>query len=529
MLHFKDRKGSTQNIYKVTSKSFFVLLIVILFASCKNRVANPNLDLTLDKFSDWRNVGYALNSHVIRENIYKLCHNDDSQVNLDYRTRSYYLNEGSFVWIERHGVDYRADSLIAFLDSVTKEGISPNTFYIKTIKRDLQRVRNLDFEGENNDINSVMARLEYYLTKSYVRYVTIHRFGFMNPQYVFNRLDTLKTDSTGGVLAYRRLFDVKIYKPGKAFFNKALRKVMNDSLCVMLHYSKVSDPLYARYIKELNKYPKGTDARMKIACNMERLRWYYERKPQGRYVLVNIPAFMLYTVSDGIMHEMSVGCGAYKTKTPLLSSYIQKMDLNPKWNVPMSIIKKDISVRHIGDTSFFDRNKMYILEKKSGKKISPRLVSASMLLSGEYRVIQESGEGNSLGRIIFRFPNSFSVFLHDTSTKEFFDRSYRGVSHGCVRVEKPLDLAVFLLNTKDQEFIDKLRVSMDIPPVTDEGKKLVEAGVKNPLGSLNVNPQVPLFITYFTAYPDANDNICFYPDVYRYDDVIMDAIRPYIE
>ena len=87
-------------------------------------------------------------------------------------------------------------------------------------------------------------------------------------------------------------------------------------------------------------------------------------------------------------------------------------------------------------------------------------VTTSMLLGGDYRVIQEGGEGNSLGRIIFRFPNSFSVYLHDTSSKEVFDRYDRGISHGCVRVEQPFNLAKFILGDNDKKLLDNIKTAM---------------------------------------------------------------------
>lgn len=85
----------------------------------------------------------------------------------------------------------------------------------------------------------------------------------------------------------------------------------------------------------------------------------------------------------------------------------------------MSIITKDI-VRHIGDSAYFHRNNYYIADRKTGERISPMHVSASMLRSGNYRVSQEGGAGNSLGRIIFRFKNSMSIYIHDTNSRGFF-------------------------------------------------------------------------------------------------------------
>jgi murein L,D-transpeptidase YcbB/YkuD len=443
------------------------------------------------------------------------------------QTKSYYLNKGDFLWIDRHGVDNRADSLLDYLSNIGKYGLGKREFYVDAIRRDLIKVRTLDFD--NDDINSVMARLEYHLTSAYMRYVTGLKFGFINPYRLFNQTDTLKVDSTGKVIKFRRLFDIPVYLPGKNYFKSSIAKIYNDSVGDYLRTCIPGNPLYKTYLEELNRCERGSERWKIVQCNLERLRWRYKRIPSGRYILVNVSSFKLQMSDNGIVQEMNVGCGTYKTKTPLLTSEIERMDLNPKWILPMSIIEKDIVKHHVGDVSYFNRNHMYVLERSTGKRVAPQHVTAGMYLSGNYRVIQDGGEGNALGRIIFRFRNSFSVFLHDTSSRDFFDNSYRGVSHGCVRVEKPLDLALFLLGDKDDdEMADKLRVTMDMPAVSSKWKQLQQAGGNRPLGSLTVSPRVPLYITYFTMFPNADGILQCYPDVYGYDILIDKYIKSFL-
>ncbi len=154
-----------------------------------------------------------------------------------------------------------------------------------------------------------------------------------------------------------------------------------------------------------------------------------------------------------------------------------------------------------------------------------------MILSGNYRVAQDGGAGNSLGRIVFRFKNKYSVFLHDTSTPGAFSRASRALSHGCVRVSKPFDLAHFVLNTSDDWLLDRIRISMDMPPQTDQGKKYLS---KHPnsehklIGYVPVKPHVPLYIIYYTIWPDQDGVMQTWPDVYNYDNVIWEHLRPYL-
>ena len=131
--------------------------------------------------------------------------------------------------------------------------------------------------------------------------------------------------------------------------------------------------------------------------------------------------------------------------------------------------------------------------------------SQGMLLSGRYRVAQAGGPGNSLGRIIFRFRNNFDVFLHDTSSPGVFNRDNRGVSHGCVRVQRPFDLARFLIEKDIDEQPDSLIRSQAVA-------------------------RVPIFITYYTLFRTPDDGqYRTYPDVYGYDRVIYQALTPYLK
>ena len=168
-----------------------------------------------------------------------------------------------------------------------------------------------------------------------------------------------------------------------------------------------------------------------------------------------------------------------------------------------------------------------IIEKASGEEVDVSTVSAEMLKSGKYKVVQSKGEGNALGRMIFRFKNNFSIFLHDTPNRDAFNRPFRAVSHGCIRLEKPFELAVFLLDDKAPLVIDKMRIALDMPPETEEGMKLAEKRNHPVMGVKSFKPAIPLYITYLTAYPDKNGNIVYTQDPYGYDDKIMSLLHNY--
>lgn len=529
MLYPKDRKGG--------KKSYHPLILIFSFicislCGCKEKSVNPNSNISLEAFSDLETPSYALNSTKIKEHIASLCYADKDSSTADYRVRTYYLKGGQFLWIDRNGIDSRPDTLLAELHSQVEEmGFTERSFDVKRIQVDLDRLRNLDFDDSTNTINRVMARLEYRLTKAYLRYIIGQRFGYVNPLYVLNRLDALREDTTGRALSYRKLYDVDIERPSKSFYQRAFANISNDSLGIFLRSVRPNDDMYTLLIGKL-KQCKNASMRRLLLCNMERCRWreVHPLDKSGKYVVVNIPSYHLYAYGLDSVITMRIGCGSLKTKTPLLNSKIERMDVNPVWNIPMSIIQKDI-VHHAGNASYFTSRRYYIVERSTGKRIDPSMVTQAMLLSGAYRVTQEGGEGNALGRIIFRFANNFSVFLHDTSSKGVFSREDRSVSHGCVRVERPFDFAVFLLDNPDEWLLDRLRISMDMEPQTERGQRYKESGAENNklIGSLPVKPNVPLALAYFTLYPEPNGQLCSWPDVYGYDTVLWQGLKPFMK
>ena len=472
-----------------------------------------------------------MNPHLIRAAIGRLATVDRDSMTADFKTKKYYFRHSPFLWIDRHGVDYRADTLLAYLRQVDKMGFSSKRFRVQQITQDLDRLRRLQV---GKSINTILARLEYNLTKAYLRYVIGQRFGFVNPKYIFNRLDIYKQDSLN--ISYRGLFDIGMDRPGPKFYHTALRKISADSVSEYLKEIQPRNKLYHRLIAVLNSNDVSLAGKEKLLCNIERCRWRLNDSPDrhSKYVWVNIPSFHLLAVDNDSVLSMRIGCGSMDTKTPQLTSSINRMDVNPQWVIPRSIIERDI-IRHAGNKRYFDERRFFVRERRTGKRIDIAGVTPAMLQSKDYLVVQEGGEGNSLGRIIFRFNNNFSVFLHDTSSKDVFRQDNRGVSHGCIRIEKPFELAVFLLDNKDAEIINKIRYSMEAD-VSNIGHQSENADRKSPkkvldrsrlIGSLPLKTPVPLFITYYTIYPSPQGTLQVFNDVYGFDRVIYNHLRNY--
>lgn len=266
----------------------------------------------------------------------------------------------------------------------------------------------------------------------------------------------------------------------------------------------------------------------RLRINMERARWQYAQERGTKYVVANVAAFMLQAVNeeaDSVL-EMRICCGAAKTKTPLLSSKINYMELNPYWNVPQTIIRKEMIPAYRRDSTYFTRNRLKIYDKE-GMQLNPHEIEWSKYKAGvPFSVKQDNRQGNSLGRIIFRFPNTFAVYLHDTPSRWAFTRTNRGVSHGCVRLEKALDFAFFLLKEPDAMLQDRIRLAMDIPPVTDEGKKLrrKENYKDLELKHYNLKERVPLFLDYQTVYMAPDGSLSYCEDTYKFDAPLLEAL-----
>ena len=511
-----------------TDRSFFLALLwaiaVFALTGCQEHEPNSNRWVTVESFREFSEPGQTINSHRIRNFIDSLMRADKDATTADHRTRSYYMNEGKFLWIDRKGVDRRADTLLHWLRGVGDMGFSTRRFCVGSLEQDLRSVRTLQLDStQQGNVNAVLARLEYRLTKAYFRYVAGQRFGFTNPSYLLNRLDTIEPsryDSVKRPIRYRGLFDIPVDRVGRDFFLMAVRKVEVDSLGVFLSEVQPRSEFYRALQKRLTEVRGDKNLRAKILCNMERCRWRQYDNPwqHEKYVVVNIPSFHLMAIDHQDTLSMRIGCGASKTKTPILNSHIKRMELNPQWFVPRSIVLHDM-IHRVGNHGYFRARNYYVREVATGKEVDLNRVTRSMLISGAYGIAQRGGKGNALGRIIFRFDNNFSVFLHDTNSKGVFGQEDMGVSHGCIRIEKPYDFAVFLLADKNEKLKKKIYYSMTADSLAN--KKLI-------VGNVKVNPQVPLFITYYTLYPLAGDRIAEYPDVYGFDAVIFDMLRKYL-
>ena len=248
------------------------------------------------------------------------------------------------------------------------------------------------------------------------------------------------------------------------------------------HGYKEDGIISAQLVKDMN-VPVSRRL-MEILINMDRMRWM-PQKPSGNLIVVNIPEFILH-VYDGKskVFDMVVVVGRVGNNTMMFNGDLNQVIFSPYWNVPASIIKKEIMPA-------IARNPNYLASKNMEQ------------IGGAIR--QKPGPGNALGKVKFIFPNSFNMYFHDTPSKSLFGQDKRAFSHGCIRLSEPQKMAEWLLRNDPAWTTEKIVSAMN--QTTEKAVKL-----KNP---------VPVFIIYYTAWVDEDGQLNFRDDVYKHDSELM--------
>lgn len=238
-----------------------------------------------------------------------------------------------------------------------------------------------------------------------------------------------------------------------------------------------------------------------IALNLQ--RWRELPADLGAtYIMVNVPDFSFNMIKDGkSILTMNAVVGKPKNPTPLLMSRVNNIVLNPYWSVPHNIARKELLQDIKKDPEYLSKNNFQVFVGwEDETPIDHTKVDWSQVTEGSfpYRIQQKPGDGNALGFIKFNFLNEHSVYMHDTSSRKYFSRPYRDLSHGCVRLQKPLELAEILL--AGQKPWDKEKIEATIA----EGKNIYVV----------LNNTVPVYFAYWTAWKDDAGTLQFRTDLY---------------
>jgi murein L,D-transpeptidase YcbB/YkuD len=248
-----------------------------------------------------------------------------------------------------------------------------------------------------------------------------------------------------------------------------------------------------------------------ILANMERWRWMPDDLGDF-HVHVNLPEFRLFIQNGStergydVTYTTRVVIGTTKHQTPVFSDEIEHIVVNPYWNVPASIARNEIAPHLAANPGYLASQNMELLQ--GGRVVNAAAYDWTSTSVNNFRIRQRPGAGNALGMVKFLFPNQHDVYLHDTPSKSLFARSYRAFSHGCVRVQNPMEFAAALLQNE--------------PRLTIASLEGMVGGTSEKWNNLDTH--VPVHLTYFTLRVDADGTIRSYGDVYGYNKKLIDMM-----
>jgi len=334
-----------------------------------------------------------------------------------------------------------------------------------------------------NRDETVLFRQYYKLRDVLQKYHAIEKEGGWNTIELDPKLKAYKPGDTA--LAIRQIRE-RLFITGDIKKNSKSNTYDPELVAAVKKYQlrngyKPDSLISPKHIKEMNV---PISERIKqIMVNMERCRWISPDIINAKeLIVVNIPSYKLNFYRDGISElESPVVVGTNITKTEIFSGKLSYIVFSPYWNVPQSIINKEV---------------------KPGMAKNKNYLASHNMEWNNGQVRQKPGKRNSLGLVKFIFPNSFNIYLHDTPSKSLFEKESRAFSHGCVRVGKPRDLAITILK--------------DDPTWTPERiDKAMNAGKESTCVLKN---KIPVYLGYFTAWVNPQGEINFYEDIYGRDE-----------
>ncbi len=356
----------------------------------------------------------------------------------------------------------------------------------------------------------------------YQQYQTNHDTSILSKMLV-KYADNL-ANSCIDIPAFRASQAAKSAKGIKTYFDLSHQSVSAKTLLTKLKKGVSIEDILAPYIprapqfkKLLSYYKPGDNSEKmrKIRLNIERTK-LMSQSGWDTYIELNVPEYMLRFFEGGsVTMKFPIIVGKPAWQTPIFSSTMKYIVLNPTWTLTENIIREDLIKKVKKDPGYFKRHnmKIYASFKENAPELNPRNINWKKYEGKDnktpipFRIVQASSKKNALGTVKFMFPNRFSVYMHDTQTKSLFKRKSRAFSHGCMRLSKPNELLAKVATGYAQ-------TSMEI---VNKHKK------NNKISYINLKRKIPVHIVYQTAYA-GEGGLQFFSDVYGFDK--SQRIRP---
>ena len=524
-------------------KTLLFVIISIVFSACNWFKEKPEIAVVLAKHFDnklYNKFDTAAYLPIFKA---KLEEQRKGFLNPKLITAFYEKNEYLPLLVTKFYTNGQLDTLKSYLDYSKADGFNPEIFNLKVYEQQLQTLNKNQFKNIE-EVYHLVADLELNTAYALNKYTNFMAYGSINPRNFFNR------------------FYIKVKRPDSLKMDSVLH---TDNLIATLKSVQPADKSYVQLKRALASYREnlGSDASSEIKTikmNLERMRWRLPQKTE-ELVVVNIPDFKLtWFRQDDTLAHMNVCVGAKREaaytekmklflksgslddkpknhETPQLFSVFNAIQVNPIWNIPVSIAKSEIYWMARKDPYYLSNNNIKVYHK--GKLVAdPDTIDWNKYPREKlpFSFKQGSGEGNALGKFKFVFDNSSSIYLHDTNNKYGFKLANRAISHGCVRIEQPLKFAELMV--KDKYQYDRLRMDVDLPPVDTTKNDIFKKKLAKKADTLNIfklkptwyapRKSIGVFIAYYTAWADDSGAVQFRPDVYNYDPILWEAVKRYM-
>ena len=393
--------------------------------------------------------------------------------------RSFYQSRQNLpAWIDGDKASPRVAALIDALKYAEDHGLDPARYGAPGFEKTIQAA------GANKGRYELakIPELDTRLTYAYLRYAADLLGWSGNPKAIYSTWITA---------------DNKVDLPeqlAKAVSSNNVRKTLEELAPTHTQYKGLQTALQ-------HERQNPTGHLDQIRMNLERWRWM-PRELGDRYVFVNVPAYQMQVVDgDKPALAMRVIVGDPKHPTPLFNDDMTTVVFSPNWNVPESIIRKEMLPRLVNDPGYLERQDIQVVGT------SGDVVDAEGVDWGDEAAVarlhfrQEPGPKNALGLVKFVFPNPFDVYMHDTPTDSLFNKPQRALSHGCIRLEDPVALAKYVLRDRPEWTPEKISAAMDAGH--EQGVPLKE--------------HIPVHIGYFTAWVNSDASVMYTDDPYDID------------
>jgi len=477
-------KSNTEEVILLITSALLILLSVCADAQSPSKRINSTAVPVAPDTSFYVHIQEQLNSN-------------HSQATLYYPVavkHFYTLNSFQPAWVKAGRNTDKTWQAMIMIDCVLQFGLSNNDYHPHEL---LYNKLHDILETPQRISNNEKVRFDFLLTDALISLMNNMHFGKLNPDYPASKIDG---EMINGFNAETVLFSAL----KRADFMTVLIGVQPKSIAYT-HLQNYMRVVSGQQAGDCYEVPDGV--LKKVAINMERLRWAEIAKET--YIHINIPSYSLKFYQPDTTYQFKVIVGKPANPTPGLQSAISYFTTAPEWKVPKKIFVKEILPKALANIEYREHNHFDIYNDK-GVWIEPTKVNLLAInrARGNYHATQSSGCDNALGLVVFRFPNIYDIYLHDTPEQKLFKKDERAFIHGCIRVEQAEKLAGLIL--KNDNSIDKIAVVH---------KAIATYTTK----TFTLKKPLPIVVTYLTC--EVANGICtIYPDIYGLDDSLAMAL-----